>query len=106
MYVSPLFLIRSCVNGHYGCLQAVAVVSRTAVNFVVPVPFSNRLFSFDEPLYMSLVGGLPDQKLSLSLGLEGPCMLSPLWLLPIYCRGIGGFCFFQVLFCIYCLQPF
>ena len=71
-----------------------AIVSRTAVNSVVPVPLSNRLFSFDEPPYMSLVGGLPDQKLSLSLGLEGPSMLSPLWLLPIYCRGTGGFRFF------------
>ena len=33
-----------------------AVVSRAAVNFVVPVSFSIRLFSLDKPPYMSPVG--------------------------------------------------
>ena len=40
---APLFLVHSCVDGYYSCLQAVAIVSRTAVNSVVPVPLSNRL---------------------------------------------------------------
>ena len=33
-------------------------------------------------------------------------MISSLWLLAIYCRGTGGFLFFQVLSCLHCLQPF
>ena len=72
LYVSPLFLVHSCVGGHYGCFP---VVSRAAVIFVVPVSFSIRLFSLDEPLYISPTGGLQDQKLSLSLGLDGPSVL-------------------------------
>ena len=55
LYVSPLFLVHSCVGGHYGCFP---VVSRAAVSFVVPVSFSIRLFSLDEPPYMSPIRGL------------------------------------------------
>jgi len=58
LYVSPLFLVHSCVGGHYGCFPVVAVVSRAAVSFVVPVSFSIRLFSLDEPPYISPIGGL------------------------------------------------
>ena len=52
-----------------------AVVSRAAVNLEVPASFSVRLLSVAKPLYMKPVRGFLDQKLSLSLVLEGPSML-------------------------------
>ena len=68
-------LAHLCVDGHYGCFHAVAVVSRAAVNLEVPASFSVRLLSVAKPLYMKPVRGFLDQKLSLSLVLEGPSML-------------------------------
>ena len=41
------------VDGHYGCDHVVAVVSRAAVNFAVPMSFSNRHLSVNKPPYIS-----------------------------------------------------
>ena len=58
VYMSPMFLVHLCVDGHYGCFYVVAILSRAAVNFEVPVFFSIRPLSIAKPLYMKLIRGL------------------------------------------------
>ena len=65
-----------------------AIVSRTAVNFAMHLCISIIISSVYKAPCISPIGGLLDQKLSLSFCLEGP---SVLFSTDLPSKGIGGF---------------